>query len=973
MNRHALGVGVLLAAGMAGCGAPFATDDGQVVSGTPHAAELRRPPHDPETPDLTKGEGPDLRTASRGDWFLHCAGCRGWIYKDAKGKGDKARQILVTRVPVDSSLRRTLEAGDVILGVNGKYFGSHAVYEFRKTSLPAKSVSGKFDVILFRKGWEKERTVELDLAFLPLDFMRGEKPGLAVDWNLGPTGARGWIQGRHEESIQARQILVTSVEASSPAEGILQKGDIILGVEGSAFDRDARRAFGEAVTRAETESGGGQLRVLRYRGGSSGEVAIAVDMLGSYSDTTPWDCPKSQKVLDRACAYLIGKEVLGSRGILHGQTIVGSLALMATGEQKYMAAVRGHVRKLTEAVAQSGSYPPVWGYPSWGWGYGNLLLTEYHLLTGDRSVLPAIEKYSNAMARGQSGVGSWGHSMAMPNHGYCNGYGALNQAGNICWMSLLLAKKCGVTNPEIERAITRGYDYLSFFINKQCVPYGDHIALDCTAHDDNGKNSAVACAFAMLGDSEGTEFFSRMTVASYAVREHGHTGNWFSLLWGPLGASRAGPQACSAFLREMTWLHDLERRWDGGFTYQGKAGIGYGVDERSGRQRNGAEHQYPGWDTTGSRILMYCLPRKVLHITGKGVLTTPIPDDQIAPVIHAGRPPKTGNSGFPSKYDDESAPELLELLGSWSPVVRHFAALSLSKKGGDYTDGLLALLNGREANARYGACTALRKMGSRSARAVDALIGHLHSDDQLLQTHAIMALAATGDRRAVRPLLELAAGEFPNDRKGIMHRIVARALFARSMHGGQDGLLANSIDGVGRELLYPAVRRLLRCKGGHERSMTADAVLKKLTLTELQPLWPSMIRAMKECAPTGVMFASEVRMSVAELLAENRIVEGMRLVLEYSKLQKMHGAGGRTPMIMNLLKQYEASAKPLIPAMEEYVTFLEGEHPHTDRGRPSPQRFYRSQVPLVREAIDSVKSSNEAPGLISIEEYLDQD
>ncbi|MHC4502480.1 MAG: HEAT repeat domain-containing protein, partial [Planctomycetota bacterium] len=377
-------------------------------------------------------------------------------------------------------------------------------------------------------------------------------------------------------------------------------------------------------------------------------------------------------------------------------------------------------------------------------------------------------------------------------------------------------------------------------------------------------------------------------------------------------------------------------------------------------------------DTTGSRILMYCLPRKVLHITGKDVLTTPIPEDQIASVIEAGRPPEAGNRVFASKYDNEPVPELLKLLGSWSPVVRHFAALSLSKKGGDHTDELLALLNGRDRNARYGACTALRKTGSRSAPAVGALIGLLHSDDQLLQTHAIMALGATGDRRAVKPLLELAAGEFPNDRKGIMHRIVARALFIKTTHGGQDGLLANSIDGVDRELLYPAVRRLLRCKGGHERSMTADAVLKKLTLAELEPLWPSMVRAMRECAPTGVMFASGIRMAVAEILAENKIEEGMELLLEYARIQKMHGSGERNRLIAALLKQYGAPARELIPAMEEYITFLEKEHPHTDKGRPGPQSFYRGQIPWIRDAMDSIKASDRTPELISIGAYLDR-
>jgi len=59
---------------------------------------------------------------------------------------------------------------------------------------------------------------------------------------------------------------------------------------------------------------------------------------------------------------------------------------------------------------------------------------------------------------------------------------------------------------------------------------------------------------------EAARFFSRMTVASYGERERGHTGNYFSFLWGPLGASRAGPQAASAFLNELWWYFDLARR-----------------------------------------------------------------------------------------------------------------------------------------------------------------------------------------------------------------------------------------------------------------------------------------------------------------------------------------------------------------------------------------------------------------------------
>ena len=138
-----------------------------------------------------------------------------------------------------------------------------------------------------------------------IDFTRGDKPGPAVDWNLGATGARGWIQGENEETFHARQILITRVDEGSPAAGILQVGDVILGVEGRRFESDARRALGKALTRAETERGGGRLRVLRWRRGGTGEVVIRIPIMGSYGKTTPWNCEKSRRILDQACAYLL--------------------------------------------------------------------------------------------------------------------------------------------------------------------------------------------------------------------------------------------------------------------------------------------------------------------------------------------------------------------------------------------------------------------------------------------------------------------------------------------------------------------------------------------------------------------------------------------------------------------------------------------------------------------------------------------
>ncbi|MDG2083385.1 MAG: DUF6288 domain-containing protein, partial [Planctomycetota bacterium] len=80
--------------------------------------------------------------------------------------------------------------------------------------------------------------------------------GWTHDWNLGPTGARGWIYCDKHVTTDARQILVTEVAAGSPADGKLKVGDVITGVTGKPIDDDARMLFGKAITAAESEEKG---------------------------------------------------------------------------------------------------------------------------------------------------------------------------------------------------------------------------------------------------------------------------------------------------------------------------------------------------------------------------------------------------------------------------------------------------------------------------------------------------------------------------------------------------------------------------------------------------------------------------------------------------------------------------------------------------------------------------------------------
>ena len=82
-----------------------------------------------------------------------------------------------------------------------------------------------------------------------------------------------------------------------------------------------------------------------------------------------------------------------------------ALALLATGEKKYHLLVRDYLHQAKFAKPDLKISLDDGGLVCWGYGYHNLLLTEYFLATGDEYVLPAIREYAVKIAVGQGGAG----------------------------------------------------------------------------------------------------------------------------------------------------------------------------------------------------------------------------------------------------------------------------------------------------------------------------------------------------------------------------------------------------------------------------------------------------------------------------------------------------------------------------------------------------------------------------------------
>ena len=739
--------------------------------------------------------------------------------------------------------------------------------------------------------------------------------------HLGPTGLFG--------VISSKDIKITKVQPGSPGDGKIKVGDVIVGAGGIAFKDRTRQQLADAIDQAETKKAKGIL-TLTLKGGK--KVNLQLKVLGSYSATAPSNCPKTDAIITLTADYMVKAKKFG-----RGNMNIGLLGLLATGEQKYIDVVKSAIHSAAWAkpdikLSLQGSSK------AWYWGYTNILLCEYYLLTGDKYVLPAIRAYSVAIATGRDAAGLWGHRMADPGinrgqlHGRLHGYGVMNQSSLPLFISLELADKCGIKHTEVQAGIKQTHAFYNSFIGRGTLPYGVHDPYSKT-YNNNGMSGSAAVALSLHGNKRGVAFFSRMSAASHNIMETGHAGHFFNQMWTGLGANLAGPETSSAFFKKTRWLHTLNRMWDGNFTYDG---CGY---------PRGSFNYGGGMSSAGSHLLNYCLARRKLYITGRGAdksiwLKGKAISDTIAlPAMD-----------FKSKSDAE----LLALFGHPMPPVRVQAVWTLRPRDHKLVASIRDMVRKGSAEQKLSACGYFGyKCPPETAQpSMDDLASVMRDTKKSsrLRGTAAWALCWFGKdaHKYYNDMLKVIVADESDDPFAALDETVGRSLTILCPEPYKAGLVTD------KKLFYSAVLKLL----DHKRQSARGSGMSLIINMPLEDFHIVADKVMYIINDTDLNYHSYHNpmsaMGKGLVVLANLNVEG-GIDAAFKILNAEAGKWGfKVRMIMNVLPKYGANAKPALAKLK-----ADPRMKTMEKGRFGGQ--WRAMVKAIESATDT-------PKMISLEE-----
>ena len=417
---------------------------------------------------------------------------------------------------------------------------------------------------------------------------------------LGFLGASGIFQSG-KDTIEVKNVFNKSIAY----DGGLEEGDIIIEANSKKFDKatnninDGGKGPREDLGMAMENTLSSQYKNLELtvlRKDKKINLTFNLSSEDPFAKNYPYYCKRSEETLEELCKKL--QDYVRPDGSWGGsvQTSTAGLALLATGEKKYLKTVKKAAYALKDRELNTG------GLPTWNFIYAGTFLCEYYLATGDYKVLDKIKEISDTLAiKATSDNGRHAHGITT-EPGY-DGAG-INIISSHVYLVWTLAEKCGINIHEKQYKAT--LEHL-----KKCTeseggtgyigPYGNG--------DGSGRTALFTLGLHLSGDDKKLTKIQGKYLERHTKRmRECHANGLFGMIWGSAALACVNPKGFRKHMDYWRWYMNM------GKTPKGHKLVHYYI----GSKRNNGGDGYLGYDmyNHAAMAMIFSIGRKKLFVHG---------------------------------------------------------------------------------------------------------------------------------------------------------------------------------------------------------------------------------------------------------------------------------------------------------------------------------------------------------------------
>ena len=405
---------------------------------------------------------------------------------------------------------------------------------------------------------------------------------------IGPLGIH--VKFSSDPDGKVNRLKVEKVFEGSPAEGLLQTGDIIVKAEGLELEEKldvlGSRMYiqgpaghlAEIIDKVEGQDGKLNLQL------ADRNVVVPLPVKGTYNSTYPYNCDKSFEIFTKGCDWLVenqqshgawtGNGFKSSGGSLWSNSVAGLALLSHPDKNRYKDAIRKAIDSIIANESKATSSQPYCR------SYTALFLSEYYIQYKDSRVVPILNRMNDKFWKGQNPYGGWSHG---DNAGLYGGGGLGFGTANVV-LALGAMKKTGVVKFD-EFRYRHMIDHLQAITRKGQTQYVGNFITPNTApsekYTDSGNNrvtkisyggeGSIRTAATLLGLTNMDDFNRELPAMTAYLAEPGswvrylypHATKSAAYLWCLTGLAPYDPQGFRSSMDYFKRYLIMGRRFDG--------------------------------------------------------------------------------------------------------------------------------------------------------------------------------------------------------------------------------------------------------------------------------------------------------------------------------------------------------------------------------------------------------------------------